>query len=122
MRDVNHVSDPPDRICNGQVIVVNAGQRIRRERRAKEIIRLEIANRFPQRRQQLGRDLQTGLSRRLSVGQAQQFEFVAAELGRGLLLLQPDAQTLLAQLPRCGVYFKDSETEDSRRLCRFLHS
>jgi hypothetical protein len=37
------------------------------------------------------------------------------------LLLQPHAQTLLPQLPCCGVQFKDAETEDSRRLCRFLH-
>jgi hypothetical protein len=38
------------------------------------------------------------------------------------LLLQADAQTSLAHLPGCGVHLKDSETEDSRRLRRFLHS
>src|SRR4029079_1826598 len=38
------------------------------------------------------------------------------------LLLQPDAQTSLAQLPGCGVHLKDSETEDSRRFFRLLHS
>ena len=36
------------------------------------------------------------------------------------LSLQSNAHSLLAQLPRCGVHFKDSETEDARRLCHFL--
>jgi hypothetical protein len=35
------------------------------------------------------------------------------------LSLQSNAHSLLAQLPRGGVHFKDSETEDARRLCQF---
>ncbi len=72
------------------MVVMNSGQRIGRNRRTEKIIRLEITNGFPKCREKFRADLQTSLSRRLAVWQAQQLELVAPDVSSFLLL--PDSE------------------------------
>src|SRR5262249_36076353 len=59
--------------------------------------RLEIADGFPKRRQQLGGNLQARFSRRPAAGQAKQFKFILAEAGGRLLFLQPNPRRFRAR-------------------------
>src|SRR5439155_24003746 len=68
-----------------------------RQRRAEHIVRLEIADRLPERSQQVGGHLQTGFARDPAVRVTQLFKFVAADFCRGQLFLQADFAGLVAR-------------------------
>src|SRR5690349_22209188 len=75
---------------------MNAREIVERQGRAKNVVGLEIADPFPQGSEQLRRDLKTGLAGHLAIGEAQQFEFITAEFGGFLLLLQSDFESFFA--------------------------
>ena len=97
MRHVDHVGNLAHRFPHRDMVNVDAGQRDARQRRAKQIIRLEIANGFPQRREQIRVDLQTRFARDPAVRLAQRIEFVTADFCGCQLFLQTDSAGVCAR-------------------------
>jgi hypothetical protein len=96
MRHIDHIRYAPYSFGYGHVVVVNAHKWISNDRRTKKIIWFEVTDRFPQRCQQIGRELQTSLARRISVWQPQESELVTANTGGRFLLFQPDSRCIFA--------------------------
>src|SRR6185436_3933839 len=104
--DVNHVSDATNRLSDGQVIVVHAGQRLGRQRWAEEIVRLEIADGLPERSEKVGSHLQARFTGHFAVRETEQFPLVSAQLRRSVLLGDADAPRLFTRatvMPRLAV-------------------
>ena len=84
--DVDHVSHLAHRRRHRDMVYMNPRAWITGDGRAEQIVRLKVADGFPQGREQLGRDPQARLARDLSIGQAQGLKLESAEGGRGGLL------------------------------------
>src|SRR5437899_835106 len=100
LRNVDHVSDPPHRFRHRHMVIVDPRERISRQRRTQQIIRLEIADGLPERGEQRRRDLQTSLARRQFIRQPQQLELIPADARRRLLFPQTEPPGFL---PRAEV-------------------
>ena len=120
MRHVDHIGDASDRFGNRDVVVVNSGQRIRRDRRTEKIIRLKIADRFPERGQQFDADLQASLARWLATRQMEQLEFIAANPRRFTLLAQTQFAGFLASAKMMARFAIGADQNAPSNICAEL--
>ncbi len=95
VRHVDHVRHAPHGLGHRDVVRMHAGEGVQRQRRAEQIIRLELADRSPQGREQIGGEHAAGFLERLAVRLAQQLEGVAPELRARLLFGEAHAGGLL---------------------------
>lgn len=91
MGDIDHVGDAAHGFGDGDVIVVNAGERIGGEGWAEEVIRLELADGSPKGGEERRGDLEAGLAGHVPVRQLQELEFIVAEAGGSFLFLVTEA-------------------------------
>ena len=95
MRHVDHVRHAPHGLGHRDVVRMHAGEGVQRQRRAEQIIRLELADRSPQGGEEIGGEHAAGFLERLAIRLAQQLEGVAPELRARLLFGEAHAGGLL---------------------------
>ena len=74
--NVDHVGDPPDGLGDGEVIGMDAGEGIRWEGRAEQVVGLELADGAPEAGEEVGGQGAAGFLEGQAVGFTEEFELI----------------------------------------------
>ena len=97
VRNIDHVGDFSNRFRDGNVVNVNARERVGRPCRRKDVIRFEFPNMFPESGEKLGCDKEARFTRDFSIRVAKHLKFELANARRGLLLLDAQLHRFVAR-------------------------